>query len=261
MKCLHQPTQRTVQTVQTVDKGLAVLTCFTPRQPEWGITELAVQLKMHKSTVHKILASYQQWGLVAQDPQTRRYRLGLRVLQLAEAVSPSRELREMAADPMDHLARITRETVILRVLDDEEAVTLDARESPEQMRMTSGIGRRNPLYAGASNLILMAYLPEVTVEQLVRRRAPAEHRSRRDLAQYCQRLAQIRSDGYVISTGELEPGVTAIAAPVRDHANRVVAGLSISGPTSRISTDRTPDLITLVCEAAAETSKRLGAPT
>lgn len=258
---MHDPGARIGRTVQTVDKGLTVLTCFTPESPEWGITALAVHVGMPKSAVHKILASFQRWGVVAQDRQTRRYRLGLRVLQLAEAVSPSRELREEVGEQMDFLARMTRETIALRVIDGEESMTLDIRESPEQMRMTGGVGRRYPLYAGASNLVLMAHLPRSTVEQIVQNRAPNAHKARLDFPCFWSRLEQIREQGYVMTIGEVEPGVAAIAAPIRDYSSRVIAGISISGPTYRIPEERMGDLVKLVCEAAARSSRRLGAPT
>ncbi|MFZ5824275.1 MAG: IclR family transcriptional regulator [Bacillota bacterium] len=196
-----------------------------------------------------------------QDVETRRYRLGLRILQLAEAVSETRELRAAAGPLMDHLSARTRETVVLRIVDGDDTVWLDVRESPEQMRMTARVGRRTPLYSGASNLMLTAYLPAERVEQIVQHCAPANHPARTDFQGFLQRLAGIREAGHAVSTGEVEPGVTAVAAPVRDGSGRVVASLSVSGPAYRITGEQIPTLIHLVSEAAADISRRLRAPT
>lgn len=252
---------RESETLGTLDKGLSVLTAFTPRKPEWGVGELAHHLNINKTTVHKVLATYQHWGMIRQDPATRRYRLGLRLVELAQAVSPLLGLREAAHPELERLAALSGETAKLSVPDQDESFCIDAVEGREQMRMTGQVGMRNPLYAGASNKVIFAFFPWPEIERITAGRASGDHLSRTDPLAFRQHLEDIVRAGYAISTSEVELGVTAISAPLRDSSGQAVASVSIAGPTTRLTEDRLPTLVDLVRTAAAATSGRLGFKT
>jgi IclR family KDG regulon transcriptional repressor len=249
---------RAPETLSTLEKGLAVLTAFSAGRPEWGVVELAQHLRIHKTTVHKVLATYQQWGLIQQDRTTRRYRLGLRLLELAQAVSPVTGLRDAARPELERLVALSGETAKLSVADQSESVVIEAVEGREQMRMTGQVGMRNPLYAGASNKLLLAYMPPATAARIVADTAPLEHPARTQPQLFWAEVAAIADAGCAMSSSEVERGVTAVSAPVRDATGQVVASVSIVGPSARLSEERMQSLIEPVRTAAAAISARLG---
>ena len=246
------------ETLSTLDKALAVLTSFSPRHPEWGVTELAQHLQINKTTVHKVLATYQHWGMLQQDAESRKYRLSLRLVELAQAVSPRQELRSAALPEMERLAIHLGETAKLSVPDRDEVFCLEAVESQEQMRMTGQAGRRNPLYAGASNKLILAHMPWGVVQRVIWERTPADHPIRRDPEAFRTELEALVAAGYAISTNEVEDGVTAISAPIRDFTGEVIASISIAGPSTRLHPSRYETLIKQVCMGATAVSRRLG---
>jgi IclR family transcriptional regulator, KDG regulon repressor len=246
------------ETLSTLDKGLAVLTAFSARRPEWGVAELAAHLNMHKTTVHKVLATYQRWGLIEQDRNTRRYRLGLRLIELAQAVSPVQGLRDAARPELERLVALSGETAKLSVPDRLDSFVIDAVESHDQLRMTGQTGMRNLLYGGASNKVLLAFMPRETAEGIIARTAPGDHVARREPAAFQAELEAIARAGYALSTSEVERGVTAISAPVRDASGQVIASISIVGPDARLTPERLQALIEPVRSAAAAISRRLG---
>lgn len=242
----------------TLEKGIWVLTAFSPHKTEWGVTELSEHLHINKTTVHKILATYQRHGMVQQDPGTRRYRLSLRLMELARAVSPQRELRAAAQAELAQLAHTTGETAKLSIPNQDESFVLEAVESREQIRLAGQAGVRNPLYAGASNKIMLAHMPRAVVERIIYERTPADHIARRAPERFLAHLADLAQAGFAISADEVEPGVMAISAPVRDVTGQVIASVSIAGPSVRMPSARHPELVQLVRNAAAAISRRLG---
>jgi IclR family KDG regulon transcriptional repressor len=250
--------EREPETLATLDKGLAVLTAFSERRPEWGVAELAQHLSMHKTTVHKVLATYQRWDVIQQDETTRRYRLGFRLVQLAQAVSPVAGLRDAARPELQRLVDLSGETAKLSIPDNSESFVLDGVEGLEQMRMTGQVGMRNPLYVGASNKVILAYIPWQTAERITVSAAPPGHIIHTDPQAFRTELEAIVRAGYAISSSEVEWGVSAISAPVRDATGQVVASVSIVGPTARLPEERIQGLIEPVRSAAAAISLRLG---
>lgn len=246
------------ETLSTLDKALAVLTAFSTQRSEWGVTELAQHLQINKTTVHKILATYQHWGMLQQDTENRKYRLSLRLVELAQAVSPRQNLRSAARPELERLAAQSGETAKLTVPDHEEAFCLEEVESQEHMRMTGQAGRHNPLYAGASNKIILAHMPWGLAQRVIWERTPADHPARRNPEAYRTELESLAAAGYAISADEVEAGVTAISAPVRDFTGEVIASISIAGPSSRLHRCRHEELIEQVRTGATAISRRLG---
>ncbi len=244
--------------LRTVNRALDVLLLFDKEHPEWSVAELSQALGLHRSIVYRVLCTFEQRGVVIRSNTGGRYRLGLKLVELANVVLASMDLRQVAHPVMERLVRETGESAFLTVVSEDESVCIHRIESPQQVRVTLTIGGRYPLYAGASNKLLLAYLPtEKTdgiiahgLKQLTPDTITVPDQLRED-------LAKIRRQGWVFTVGELTPGVAAIAAALRDSNGEVVAALSIACPASRFSEDRLQTLIEITCQAAEEVSHQL----
>jgi DNA-binding IclR family transcriptional regulator len=180
------------------------------------------------------------------------------VVELANAVLAGIDLRQVAHPFLIRLVSETGESAFLTVVSGDESVCIDRVESAQPVRVTLSIGGRYPLYAGASNKVLLAYLSPGVIDRIVAGGLePITPRTITDPAAFKADLALIRQQGWAYSVGELTPEVAAIAVPLWDGNGRVVAALSIAGLASRFTEDRLPMLLGKVRQAAQEISTQL----
>ncbi|MBO8141924.1 MAG: IclR family transcriptional regulator [Firmicutes bacterium] len=242
--------------LQTLDRALRVLAVFDWEHPEWGVTELAHHLQMPKSVVQKTLATFAHHGFVYQEPVRRRYRLGPRLLSLAQVAQP--ELARVAHRYMANLAEATKETVKLTVVDGNQTVIAHAVESPQSLRMTGRVGERNDFHRGASNKVLAAYMKWEAVLDALQAHLPADHPVLLEPDRLRRELEAIASQGYAESHGEVEEGVTAVSVPVRGPLGEVEASLSIVGPSVRVTEGGCRRWLELLQQARALLERELG---
>ena len=250
------------ESVKAVVKTLMLLQCLSEKK-DLGLTELAKLSGMHKSTVHRFLATLNELGYVRQNPSSERYSLTLKLFELGSAVLSRMELWEEAHPIIEQLAEKTRETIHLSVMDDFKLVYLGKIESTQTLRvsMMSKIGQSAPTYCTGVGKVLLAYLkPEVTeaILDAVNFQQFTEN-TITDRTQLQKELDSIRRHGYAIDNEEHEVGVRCVAAPVRNNKDSVVAALSISVPSVRMPNSRASHYKDLVIEAADGISARLGA--
>ena len=223
------------------------------------MTELARRLGLHKSTASRLLATLERRGLVEQDDETGKYRLGLVVIRLAERAERTLDLRGLALPELERLARLTHETVGLGVIDGDQLLTVAQVDGPNLIAVGDWTGRSTPLHCVASGKVLMASLAEREVVRIVKRGlARYTERTIVDLEPLLEELARIRRRGYATAIGEYELGLNAVAAPVHDARGQVIAAVDIWGPTFRLTPRRVPELAAQVREAASAISVRLG---
>jgi DNA-binding IclR family transcriptional regulator len=244
--------------VQSVDRAVTILEILA-RDGEAGVTEVARELGVHKSTASRLLAALVRRDLVTQDAARGRFRLGVGLVRLAGAASRGLDLVQASRPVCRALAQEVGETVNLAILSGRDALYLDQVAGPAALSPHNWAGQRIPLHATSDGKVLLAYLPEAELAECL---APP-------LARFTQRtvtapgdlarlLAEVRRQGYATAVDELEAGLTAVAAPVRNAEGTVVASVSASGPSFRIPADRIPALADAVRRAAAEASRRLG---
>ncbi|MBO7746696.1 IclR family transcriptional regulator [Paenibacillus sp. MWE-103] len=237
-------------TVRAVERALDLLLCFTERR-EWAMTELAEQVGLHKSTVHRMLATLEQRGFVARDAASDRYRLGLRIWELSANMSGADDPAVIGLPEMERLRDLLGETVSLYLRDGNERIRIQAVQSIQAIRRVAPIGARLPLYVGASSKVLIAFEePERREELLQDASWPAQF----DRAQYREQLEEWRALGYAMSVEEREQGAAAVAAPIFSRTGKLVAALSVSGPSNRL----TPEKMREQAPAVKEAAKRLG---
>ncbi len=241
-------------------KGMALLEALADSGRAVGISELSRTLGMDKSTIYRLLSTLKSMGCVEQDPETRKYVIGPRMIAVSSRILGSSDVCLRARPVMKRLLEQTRETVHLAMRMKNQAVYIAQESSPEVVSVNTEIGQREPLHCTAVGKALLAFLPEEEMEALLRRLKLQRHTPRTitDPACFRAHCNQIRAQGYAVDDEELHPGVRCVAAPIRGYDGSVVAALGISGPTSRLQSETIPRLGRQVMKCALEVSNRLG---
>lgn len=228
-----------------------------PDGPNLG--ELAAALQLNKSTVLRLLAPLTDERLIEQDPDTGRYRLGWRNAQLGQTYLERLDVRGVAHGVLAGLMAASGETTHLVLADLPDVVYVDKVETPQPVRMYSRIGSRQPAYCTAVGKALLAHAGDDAIAQAVSagllRRTPNTLTT--GLALRAD-LAMARERGYAVDEVENEPDIRCVGAAVFDHTETARYAMSISGPATRLTVDRVPELGRLVGAAAVELSRRLG---
>lgn len=253
-------TTRNTQVVQSLDRALKILEVLGNHPKGLGVTNLASEVDLHKSTVHRLLVTLAQRGFVEQDRDTEKYKLGLKILELSNKILTHMELRQEARPFLEELMEYANEVVHLCVMHEGEVVYIDKIEFPDAIRMFSQIGRRQPVHCTGVGKAILAYLPENKVVEILEskgmpRKAP---NTITDIKEMLEHLKKIRQRGYAIDDVENEIGIRCIAAPIFNHTGEVIASLSIAGPESRLTSERIPELGAKVKETGLKISRRMG---
>lgn len=245
--------------VRSVDRAAALLLALGESAGEAGVTELARRLGLHKSTASRLLATLERRGLVEQDEESGKYRLGLAVIRLAERAERTLDLRGIAMPELEQLARLTHETTGLGAIEGDQLLTVAQADGPNLIAVGDWTGRVTPLHCVASGKVLLAALAEREVLRIVRKGlAVYTERTVVALEPLLEELSRIRRRGYATDIGEFEPSLNAVAAPVHDSRGAVIAAVDIWGPAFRLTPARIPELAAQAREAAVAISVRLG---
>lgn len=243
----------------SVTNAVRLIKSFTSTRTTWGVSELSRELGISKSSVHRILATLTDEGMLEQDPETGRYRLGLAMYDLAAAVPSQRELHEAVLLPMTELRNRTGETVQVGVIDGIHVVYIERLDSPNTLRLFTDVGRRNELHCTATGKVLLAFLPADRRERILAELKLAKRTAYTITSprKFKQELDMIRSQGYAENRHESEVGVVSVAAPIRDTGDVTIAAISVAGPAERMDPLRS-QMAQAVQRAAGLVSHRLG---
>jgi IclR family KDG regulon transcriptional repressor len=246
--------------MQTLNNAVALLDCFTIQQPELGVREAARLTNLPPSTVGRMMIALKEAGLLAQDPDSRLYHLGSKVLAWAEVCMANFDIRRLALPAMRQLHQDTQETISLYVLEGNERVCVERLESPHNVRIVARIGRRLPLYAGSAGKVMLAFLPEARQEEIIRSMTfqPFTPTTITDPDVLRRELRVIRQQGYAVSRGEWQAEASGVAAPILDSRGQLEAALTISGPSQRFTDEVIAHYAQVVTRVAAQISQELG---
>ena len=249
---------------QSLERGLAILGCFTSEHPVLGIADIADELGMSRSTTHRYVTTLLALGYLEQG-RSRKYRLGLRVTDLGMSALNSTGLREHVHPFLEELRERTGYTIGLAVLDGAEILYVDRARSWRRAERETDLGlypgSRMPAYCTAMGKVLLAYLPDEVQRDLIaqlklERNSPSTITSRQALRVELERISE---DGYAVNDQELRPGLQAIAVPVRDESREVVAAVGIAASPEAISIAELTDALgPHLVSTAARISSRLG---
>ena len=243
--------------VQSVDRALRILEILA-RSGESGVTEIAAALDVHKSTAFRLVATLEQHGLVEQVEGRGKYRLGVGLLRLAGATSARLDVVQEARPLCKQLAAATGETVNLATLSGQQRALPRPGRRPSALQPHNWVGQHIPLHATSNGKVLLAWLPQAELDDLLGRLPAFTGLTITTKARLKRELETVREQGYAVAVDELEVGLTAIAAPVRNAHGDVVCSMSLSGPTFRLPAERVGEVTPLLVEAADELSHRLG---
>jgi IclR family acetate operon transcriptional repressor len=244
--------------LQSVTRALRCLEMIA-EAGELGVTELGRRLGVHKATASRLAATLADRGLVERDPVTDKYRLGFGLIRLAGAAMAGLDLVSTARPILEDLADRTRETVNLGVASGDGVIYIDQITGTRSIVAVSWVGRRTPLHASSNGKVLLAYMDDRELERHLQTPLDAAtDRTIIDPERLRAQLQEIRTRGYAQTLEELEEGLNAVAAPIRQVDGEVVAALSVSGPAFRMRPMDLPRVGRLTMEAAASISRRLG---
>jgi DNA-binding IclR family transcriptional regulator len=245
--------------VRSVDRAAALLLALGECPAEAGVSELARRLGLHKSTVSRLLATLERRGLVEQDEGSGKYRLGLVVIRLAGHAEQTLDLRTIALPELEHLARATRETVTLGVVEADACLTVAQVAGPNLVACPDWTGRTTPLHCVAPGKVLLAAMAERDVLRIARPGLPTPtERTITGLEPLLEELARIRRRGFATSFSEWIEGTNGVAVPVADARGRVIASIGVWGPAFRVTAGRVAEIVASTREAAAAVTAQLG---
>ncbi len=247
-----------VAAVQSVDRALSVLEILAA-QGEAGVTEIAAELGVHKSTAFRLVAVLESRGFVEQLADRGKYRLGFGVVRLAGAAAAQLDIAQEGRPICEGLAADLEETVNIAILDSDRAVNVSQVRGPAALSTHNWVGQGTPLHATSSGKVLLAHAPEAVRKALLSRGMPRYTSTTiTDPELLQQHLDGIVERGWGSTVEEYEVGLSAVAAPVRDADGSVIAALSVSGPSFRMSSEDFPRVARRLVAGADELSKRLG---
>lgn len=244
---------------KTFHKGLLLLEALVRSDRPRGVTDLATELGLNKSNVHRSLATLKSLGYVRKNLETEGYEMTLRLWELGSNIINRLSLKPAAFPFMQGLAERTRETVHLSVLDGLEVVYIDKIDSPEPVRAYSAIGGRAPAYCVATGKSLLAFQQDAVIAGLLFSKLKAHtEQTIVKKGDFLKEMARIRQNGYSVNRGEWRATVRGLAAPIFGAGNRPVASIGLSGPGERLNDNRTRQFVPIVLAAGEAISRGFG---
>ena len=239
-------------------KGLKLIEALANSEEPRGITNLANELELTKSNVHRLLVTLQTQGYVHRVGANSAYGLTSKLWELGALVISRLELSQVAHEPMAALAAKTGETVHLSILDDYEVIYINKIESLHAVRAYSRVGGRAPAWCVATGKALLAHAPAELIASLALHLSAFTPLTLVDPAALAREFERIRAQGYASNRGEWRADVCGIAAPVRDNSAKVVAAIGVSGPAARLKPATLKAYAPEVVKAASTISAALG---
>jgi len=251
MSRTRQPSTRRIG---AAERAIAVLDTLADAG-ELGTNEIARRTKMAPSTVSRQLGTLAASGLVERVSASGRYRLGIRLVHLANAVLARLDIRDVARPHLIALVEATGETATLSVPGDEDAITVDFVPGAHQIQPVSRLGRPSVAHATSAGKVMLAFSGRELPEGPFRAYTP---RTITDSQMLAKEIEGVRERGYAEAAGEREPGLTAIAAPIRSSRGELEAIVALQGPSSRFDVAAVEAAVPLLLERAGTISRELG---
>ena len=240
--------------IKILDKTLRLLSLFGSESPEWGVTEMSDHSGLPKSTVYRILRVLLKHEFLAQDPVSKRFRLGLGALELGHHAYQGLDLRDFALPVLSAAAEKSGETVTLQVLNQsrDRVVCIERVQQSSGLHLIMDIGNTAPLHAGASSRALLAFMPDEEIEVVLSSALEAlTPHTIISPEQLRTELQQVRDNGYAVSFEETDLGAAGVAVPIFDARGAAVASITIAGPVTRLNRETYAKYAELAIEAAA----------
>jgi DNA-binding IclR family transcriptional regulator len=251
--------QSTGYRVQVLDRAFEILDLVAEGGAEMSVTELAARLRLHMSTVHRLVMVLESKGFLERDGGGKCH-LGHRVMQLGLAVLSRLDVADVARPHLRRLVAETGETAHVGVLRDGEVISIVNVQSSQTLRSPSTVGTRTPAHCTSLGKVVLAFSEIEDVNAFLRMHTLKFYTPNTitSATKFREELHNIRQRGFAIDNEEWEVGLRCLSAPVRDNSGEVVAAVSIAGPAFRIRNDRISKVSSAVMRAAGRVSASLG---
>jgi len=245
---------------QTIERAGLILACFSAETPHLTLADLVSKLDLHQSTVYRYVASLEGAGLLERDPRRGGYRIGLRVIELSNIALNQLDVRKHALEEMDRLRDEHNVLVSLGVLFEGDILHIAHSVPSAWPRWYTTVGRRAVAHCTALGKVVLAYRPWPEVVELIERFGwrPYTPNSISDFPRLEAELGTIRERGYAVDLEERNRGTVCLGAPIRDFTGTVIASLSVSGKTDRVTPEYQERILPDLLEAADRISFGLG---
>jgi len=250
--------------VQTIERASGLLDILGQNSHGISLGDLSAKIGLPKGTTHRFLSSLSYVGYVRQDPKTRNYFLGLKLVELGQLLLSQLDLRKEADPFLRHLAERVGETVHLVFLDRNEIVYIDKFETDQNksgLKMASRIGLRNPAHSCAVGKVLLSHVSDEELSDVTKERGLPKRTENTitDPEKLRKHLHAVREQGYAVDDEENEKGIRCVAAPIYNEIGKAVAAISISGPAFRVTKKVIQESLKKeVMQTALQISQRLG---
>jgi len=244
--------------VPSVKKAFEVLGALSSSKEGLGVSEIARELHLAKSTVHGITYTLEELGAVMRDPYSKRYRLGFTLFELGRLAYSQIDLKTLARPIMEELMQKTHTSVFLGILNWDHVTVLDIVESRQDLKITAPVGTTIPLFAGAAGKVFLASMEEKQTETIIRSKGLTRftENSIVDPDLYYQELRHVRKMGYAVDDEEYILGVRAVASPIAG-LGQLMSAIWAVGFKASLDEEKMKLIITLTKKAAEAIRKRI----
>lgn len=234
---------------RSIERAFDILECFFKEKQDLSLMEISVLVDLSPSTVHRLIATLEKRNYLVRDSESKKYHLGSMVAKLSSVVSGKMGLdfKMIVRKYMIEVHSLYNESTSLYVMDGDKRLCIDRLDSTHELRRVMTIGSTLPLGLGAAGRVLIAYLTQDEVDDLYL-----------DIDINSTVYQNIRKKGYCVSEGERELGVFAAAAPIFNFTGKIIASLSVSGPSVRLENDKLNQIGLVLKERGLKISKELG---
>ncbi|WP_240984507.1 IclR family transcriptional regulator [Acididesulfobacillus acetoxydans] len=246
--------------IKSVSKALKIIDFLAEARRDVSLGEIAKEMNLAKSTAYGLLATLRDFDYVEQSPFDGKYRLGIRLFEVGNVVANTWDVRQIAGPHIEYLVDNLGETVHLVILDKGEVLYIDKRESKQSLRIVSQVGNRLPAHCTGVGKVLLAHLPAGELKRLLAVKGLKRYTKNTITEEkvLLEELKKIGRQGYSIDDEEIMDGLRCVAVPIRNFSGKVIAGMSVSGPTARLDGERLESIIEHMLKTGQDISASLG---
>ena len=244
--------------INSIKRAVKILELYDSETKYLGITDMSKALDLNKSTTYRIVNTLKDENLLVKNEENQKYRVGCKILNLASNVVGNYDYKSIALEKMREIRDEINETVILSVYTKEIGVCLDKIDANNSIKLSSKVGEVIPLHGGATGKVLLAYIPDDEAEKVLAGDLEKyTENTITDVSKLKEQIKEIKNKGYVISHSEVDKGCIGVGAPILDSNGKLIYGLSVAGPISRIKSYGINDLVQELVSGAEEISKKI----
>jgi IclR family KDG regulon transcriptional repressor len=245
--------------VRAVERALQILNSFDDQHPERGLSEIAQFVDLHKATAHRIITTLVNYGYLERGSDGQKYKLGLQLTDLGFKAIHRLDLRRETIPYMNQLIQKLGEACDLSIFDRGEVFYIEFVQGRYTLTVAAAVGQRLPPYCTASGKVFLANMPAEHLAEVIKQPLVAyTPKTITSMDKLLKSLDLVRRQGCAFDDEEMELGIRAVSAPIRDQTGMVMAALSIPGPSSRLSDDMLTRIAGTLMETTNEISKRMG---